>query len=247
MSPSYKSYQSCRPPSRGLSGLRRKYAAARHGPRNWCASLIGVLLCAASGAPCATTPAERPPWETEPSLWQLAQAGEDHNFFAGVTPALLADEINLDSPAAEREMMLRTARLVKGWVNSQVAVVLGAEKGTGVEQLINSRSGRIHLFPAIPPKGTVGFRDLQARGGFEVSAACVEGRVTYVRLHARRTGECRLMNPWPGQAVRVVDERTTQRIRHQADHSHGDCIVFEARAGGEYLVSQAVSKNPTSR
>jgi hypothetical protein len=73
MSPSYEGCQSCRLASRGLSSLRRKYAAARLDPRNWCASLIGVLLGAAASAPCAAAPAARRLWETEPSLWQMAQ------------------------------------------------------------------------------------------------------------------------------------------------------------------------------
>jgi hypothetical protein len=169
--------------------------------------------------------------------------GVDYNFFAGVTPALLADEINLDSPAAEREMMLRTARLVKGWVNASVGVVLGAEKGTESEQLLNSRSGVIHLFPAIPPKTTVAFRGLQARGGFEVSAECLEGKVTYVRLRARRDTVCRLINPWPGKEVSVREETTSQAIPHRTEHAPGDCLRFEARSGGVYILSAADSAN----
>jgi hypothetical protein len=191
---------------------------------------------AAHLAPYPTFPTPEGPVFTDVS--GVNPIGVAYNFFAGVTPALLADEINLDSPPAEREMMLRTARLVEGWVNSQVGVVLGAEKGTESEQVLNSRSGRIHLFPAIPPKTTVAFRDLQARGGFEVSAECVEGKITYVRLHARRNAECRLMNPWPGQEVRVADELTNQPIPHQTKESRGDCIVFEARSGAVYVVSR---------
>ena len=111
--------------------------------------------------------------------------GVDYNWFAGFTPTLLADEINLDSPPEQKEIMLRTARLVKGWAAPAVGPLLASDKGTAVEQLINSRSGRIYLFPAIPPETTIAFRDMQARGGFEVSAECVKGQVTFVQLHAR--------------------------------------------------------------
>jgi hypothetical protein len=158
-----------------------------------------------------------------------------YNFFAGVAPALLADEINLDSPKDQQDMMLRTARLVKGWMNGSVPIVLAAEKGFGLEQLINSRSGRIHLFPAVPDDAAVAFRDLQARGGFEVSAESIKGQITYVRLHARRNVECRLMNPWPGRAVSIF-EAENQPVTYKMDSSNGECICFAARGGADYNI-----------
>jgi len=165
--------------------------------------------------------------------------GVDYNWFAGFTPTLLADEINLDSPPERKEIMLRTARLVKGWAVGQVGPLLGKVKGTGPEQLINSRSGRIHLFPAIPPQATIAFRDMQARGGFEVSAECVRGRVTSVQLRARRTVPCRLMNPWPGQAVAIYDSATQQRVPHEIDNARGECVTFPARKGHVYRAQPA--------
>ncbi len=98
--------------------------------------------------------------------------GVEYNWFAGVTPTILADEINLDSDPQKIEMMLHTARMTKGWRNHYVFVLLGDKKGIEVENLINSRSGRIHLFPGIPDSATVGFKALQARGGFEVTSEC---------------------------------------------------------------------------
>ena len=109
--------------------------------------------------------------------------------------------------------MLHTDRLVTNWDAMQlpgVSVLLAQEKGFQPEQLLNSRSGRIHLFPAVPDNAKVAFRDMQARGGFEVSAECVAGRVTCVQLHARRNVACRLMNPWPGHNIVLLD-RDTQR------------------------------------
>ncbi len=160
--------------------------------------------------------------------------GVDYNFFAGVTPTLLADEINLDSPPDTREMMLRTARLVKGWVVKQVPVLLGTEKGYAPEQLINSRSGRIHLFSAVPEEATVAFRDMQARGGWEVSAECMQGKIAFVQLRARRDGECLLMNPWPGREVRVCSGKET--IPVQIDRTNGECISFMGQHGKLYNV-----------
>lgn len=161
--------------------------------------------------------------------------GVDYNFFAGVTPCLLADEVNLDSTPEEREMMLRTARLVKGWMVRRVPPLLGAEKGYSAEQLINSRSGRIHLFPAVPEGATVAFKDMQARGGFEVSAEIINGSVTYVLIKSRRDLECKLMNPWPGAMVKISD-CTGKTVPYKVDTANGECLIFQCEKMASYEV-----------
>lgn len=117
-------------------------------------------------------------------------------------------------------MMLRTARVVHENCIGSVEVYLGVAKGYGPEQLINSRSGRIHLFPAVPEKATVAFREMQARGGFAVSAECVRGRATYVEIKARRDGVCRLMNPWPGKPVTIRETGTGAAVSCKIDPRH---------------------------
>ena len=194
---------------------------------------------AARLAPCPT-------YETPEGLVFTDVAGVDpigveYNWFGGAYPCELADEINLDSSPDQRKMMLRTARLVKGWNVKNIAPLLAAEKGIKPEQLINSRSGRIHLFPAIPEGATVAFRDMQARGGFEVSAECVEGGITYVAIRARRNGTCRLMNPWPGSRVKVIEQATGQEIPHELDTRNGECVTFAAKPGCRDAVTPATS------
>jgi len=164
--------------------------------------------------------------------------GVDYNWFAGFTPTLLADDINLDSSPEQKQIMLRTARLVKGWAQGQVGPLLAGVKGTSPEQLINSRSGRIYLFPAIPPQTTIAFRDMQARGGFEVSAECIQGKITYVHLRARRNVACRLMNPWPGEKVQVRELPARDLIPHELDNLRGECVTFPAQRGKEYLLQR---------
>ncbi|HEX3857074.1 MAG TPA: hypothetical protein VHY30_07250 [Verrucomicrobiae bacterium] len=63
----------------------------------------------------------------------------------------------------------------------------GAEIGGDAETLLNSRSGRINLFPAVLPSSEVAFRNFQASGGFLVSAAKNAGGIYYVEIQARRT------------------------------------------------------------
>jgi hypothetical protein len=190
--------------------------------------------------------------------------GVRYNFFGGAVPTLLADQIHLDSPPEDKELMLRTVLAVGGWRNRDVIHLLGAypELRKGVpaamffdakpdelldtpekllaavteepERLLNSRSGRIHLFPCVPPGATIAFRDFQARGGFRVSAGMVEGRVTHVEITARRSIPCRLKNPWPGMRVRVRQAGSGNEVAVRSDPQFADGLVFMAEAGAVY-------------
>jgi hypothetical protein len=71
--------------------------------------------------------------------------------------------------------------------------------------LCNSRSGTIFLFPTVPSNLDLGFKDLQARGGFLVTAERKGGAVTYALVKSRRSGPCAIMNPWSGQTLYVND------------------------------------------
>jgi hypothetical protein len=112
--------------------------------------------------------------------------------------------------------------------------LLGDKKGLEVENLINSRSGRIHLFPGIPDSATVGFKGLQARGGFEVTSECIKGRVTYLEIAARRSVVCQIMNPWKGYTIHVKEVSTGNTIEYNIDKSNGECIVFSVEKGKNY-------------
>lgn len=187
-----------------------------------------------------------PTWDTPDGPIFTDQPGVNpleydyRQLFPGVYPCELADEFNLDSTREEKKMMLRSARMVKGQNCARIPALLAAEKGIeNPEQLINSRSGRIHLFPGVPESATISFRGMRARGGFGVSAECVSGEVTCVRVDARRDATCRLMNPWPGSPV-VVEELPVRRmIRHELDTRCGECIVFQAEQGCAYEIIRA--------
>ena len=108
-----------------------------------------------------------------------------YNLVPVVYPAVLADEITLDSPAEELELMKRTVRHAQGWghLNETKTLIL-REPGTGPENLLNCRSGRVRLFPAVTPGVDVGFRKFLARGAFEVSAEYVAERVSPVFIRS---------------------------------------------------------------
>jgi hypothetical protein len=108
--------------------------------------------------------------------------------------------------------------------------------------LLNSRSGRIHFFPCLPPGATVGFRNFQARGGFLVSAEMVKGRPANLRIASRRNVACRFKNPWPAGRPAVKLEPDGTRIRLNPDPAVAGTYVFAARAGQSYRIENETQR-----
>jgi Glycosyl hydrolase family 95 catalytic domain len=186
----------------------------------------------------------------------------DHEFYAGVYPTTLAGDLNLDSSADEKAIMLRTARAIQDRSNAEALVLLGdcpdtvasvlpggslpikdwqalrTEVERHPERLVNSRSGRIHLFPCVPSWAAVAFRRFQARGGLLISAARNKQGAYWVEIEARRDVECSVMNPWPGKPVAVRDLRISEPAQFKIDRSNGECVVFAATAQHAYSIEQ---------
>lgn len=182
----------------------------------------------------------------------------DHGHFTASYTVAISDEINLDSSQEDKDLMIRSMDCVRCEVEDQVYSLLGALKEYSPcgynyqaeriadeemlaqqivnipERLVNSRSGRIHLFPAVPEGFPVAFRGFLARGGFEVSAARDASGVTAAVVKARRSTRCSVMNPWPGSRPTVTDLDTGDLICYTLDESNGQCVCFDAEAGHSY-------------
>ena len=180
----------------------------------------------------------------------------DHGMQNAYNVVNLSDEINLDSPQELKDLMVRTADIVMGGSGPYVLVgasadyvppryAYGAEKietnarlasqvVSTPERLMNSRSGRIHLFPVVPEWTEAAFRGFLARGGFEVSAARDGNGVKAVVVKARRSIPLQLMNPWKGKHPSVTDVTSGKAVKYTMDKSNGECIVFNAEAGHTY-------------
>jgi len=198
-----------------------------------------------------------PTWQTPDGPEYAAIAGiepihlpGDHFGEAAMYPALLADEINLDSPPNQKDMMLRTIQALRtsGTAGSTL-ILLGQADTVGrpgrpprfdPETLLNSRSGRIHLFPAVGKTNEVAFHNFQARGAFLVSACKKADGVYFVEIAARRSLPCRIMNPWPGKSVVVHEVGKTEATPVELNTTNGECIVFPATAGRNYRIEPKV-------
>lgn len=195
--------------------------------------------------------------------------GTMYNHFAALLPALLADEIHIDSPLELQQTMLRTVKMINAWHNHDVPYLFGESSDVSMaclswfqklhesipldsamhvtqvmewepERLINSRSGRIHLFPA-PPPTDVAFRGFQAKGGFLVDAQRVSGVVSGLSISSRRNGVCRVVNPWPGLPARVCDHHGNS-IEVMDDDYPKPGFSWQAAKGLRYLIEPIDTK-----
>ncbi|HEX3857809.1 MAG TPA: hypothetical protein VHY30_11005 [Verrucomicrobiae bacterium] len=172
---------------------------------------------------------------------------DDHFGEPAMYPTLLADEINLDSLQEQKDMMLRTVQSLRtAGVSGATALLLGVQpdmtgnrrrRNEDAEMLLNSRSGRIHLFPVVSQTEEVAFRNFQSRGGFLVSACKNADGVYHVEIQARRDGQCQLMNPWPGKPVIIRETEKNEPVSFEMDKTGSECMVFSTLAGSRYSVA----------
>ena len=92
--------------------------------------------------------------------------------------------------------------------------------------LIQSYSGTIRLFPAVPASWkNVSFEGLRAEGAFVLSAERKVGKTTFVEIQSDKGGECRIENPFADQAFR------TDGIKQATAQRDGTDLVFAMPAG----------------
>jgi len=71
------------------------------------------------------------------------------------------------------------------------------------EMLCMSHGHCLRVFPVWPRERDAHFKDIRAWDAFLVSSALKAGQVQYVRVHSEQGRDCRMVNPWPDQEVRV--------------------------------------------
>lgn len=170
----------------------------------------------------------------------------DHFGDAASYPTVLADEINLDSSQEQKDLMIRSVETLPSGNTSQALMLLGVppdpsgvrrgRNGDDAEMLLNSRSGRIHLFPVVSQTSEVAFHNFQARGGFLVSACKNSDGVYYVEIESRRSIPCQLMNPWPDKPVNIHEVGKTESVPFKLDKSNGECLIFATVANHKYQI-----------
>jgi Glycosyl hydrolase family 95 catalytic domain/Glycoside hydrolase family 95, C-terminal domain len=136
----------------------------------------------------------------------------EYNIAVPLTAVFWGDDIGLDSPPEQLELMKRTLEVIDVWKPHQgylktVRKRLGIyEPGDGIamENLLQSHTGVIRVFPAVPEDFEGGFENLGAQGAFVVGAGRGKEGVRNVTISSLAGNPCVLANPWPGAAVKVT-------------------------------------------
>ncbi|WP_181938082.1 glycosyl hydrolase family 95 catalytic domain-containing protein [Arenibacter sp. P308M17] len=99
------------------------------------------------------------------------------------------------------------------------------------EMLIQSHTGTVRLFPAIPSDWkNVGFSQLRAEGAFLISAQKQEGKLKWVKIFSEKGGELRLKNPFPNKEI-SFQERTDYTWK-------GDILLINTKPGEMALIKE---------
>ncbi|AQT67579.1 hypothetical protein STSP2_00727 [Anaerohalosphaera lusitana] len=101
------------------------------------------------------------------------------------------------------------------------------------EMLIQSYSGTIRLFPAVPADWkNASFDTLRTEGAFLVSAEREDGKTERVIVTAEKKGTCRVENPF-GSAEYKVDKPWFRSVKED-----GGTLVFDCKAGDEFVFTR---------
>ena len=103
------------------------------------------------------------------------------------------------------------------------------------EMLLQSYSGRLRIFPAVPDEWEGQFR-LHAAGGFVVSAVKADGEVTYAVVESRFGLPCLVVNPFKGQAINLYVWDARRDAWLLLNVLHGNEVAFPSQSGEVYLL-----------
>ncbi|NPV09289.1 MAG: hypothetical protein HPY83_15185 [Anaerolineae bacterium] len=118
--------------------------------------------------------------------------------------------------------------------------IMQMDAGMGVtaaimELLLQTRRGVNHLFAGAPSRWRqVSFRGIRTEGGFLVSAAREDGRVTEVEVKSDHEGEFRLANPWDEPAIVSCSDGSEHRVS-------GQVLKVQMRPGASCTIRPAGS------
>ncbi|HPA45382.1 MAG TPA: hypothetical protein PLG59_04665 [bacterium] len=138
----------------------------------------------------------------------------EYNIAVPLSAVFWGDDIGLDSPPEQVELAKRTLRLINVWEPHRgyligVRARLGIyreEDGISVQHVLQSHTGVIRVFPAVPNDFEGGFENLGAQGGFIISSERTPSGVRFVQIESLAENDCAVANPWPAKSVRVTDE-----------------------------------------
>ena len=166
----------------------------------------------------------------------------EYNIAVPLTAVFWGDDIGLDSPPEQLELAMRTLDAIDVWQPHQgylktVRRRLGmyaSSDGIGIENLLQSHTGVIRVFPAVPQDFEGGFENLGAQGAFVVGAQRERNGPRSVTLRSLAGNPCVFANPWPGTDARVVCVETGEEMPASRDKG---LLRFDTCPGQTYTIT----------
>lgn len=167
----------------------------------------------------------------------------EFNIAVPLTSVFWGDDIGLDSPPDQIELAKRTLEKINVWQPHQgylttVRRRLGIykpEDGLSIDNVLQSHTGALRVFPTVPDDFEGGFENLGAQGAFVVSATRTKDGVESVTVKSLAGNACRMANPWPGMTVKVNCVETGEVVKVEVDDYH---LRFGTETGRSYRVER---------
>lgn len=166
-----------------------------------------------------------------------------YNIAVPLTAVFWGDDIGLDSPPEQIELAKRTLGAIDVWVPHQgyLATVrrrLGIykpEDGLNVDNLLQSHTGVIRVFPTVPDDFEGGFENLGAQGAFVVGATRTKDGVERVTVQSLAGNVCKMANPWPGKMVTVTCVESGEATPVTTEDRY---LAFATNTGKTYTIAR---------
>ncbi len=175
----------------------------------------------------------------------------EYNIAVPLTSVFWGDDIGLDSPPEQIELARRTLELINVWPPHRgylrtVRRRLGIyepDDGMAIENFLQSHTGVIRAFPAVPEDFEGGFENLGAQDAFVVSAERTETGIRSITLESLAGNPCTLARSDTVRLWRVDDMTANKEVPARGDdgtlrfntamghtyHVHPRCPAAESR------------------
>lgn len=171
----------------------------------------------------------------------------EFNIAVPLTSVFWGDDIGLDSPPEQIELARRTLDKINVWQPHQgylTAVrrrlgIYRPEDGLGIENVLQSHTGVIRVFPTVPDDFEGGFENLGAQGAFVVSATRTKDGVESVTVTSLAGNTCRMANPWPGKEVVVTNKSDGSDMPATFE---ARLVTFETMGETEYHIAPRATR-----
>jgi hypothetical protein len=173
----------------------------------------------------------------------------EYNIPVPLSAVFWGDDISLDSPLETLKMARSTLEQINVWEPHRFYLakvrrrlgIWNPGDGLGLENVLQSHTGVLRVFPCVPDEFQGGFENLGAQGAFVVASNRDETGVEWIEVLSLAGNPCLLAPPWPAGETTIADKESGELIRMQAIERN---LRFETATGCTYRITPKKSAEP---